>query len=152
MTSQTLPHLGRGEGARFSAIAAHSESMARWRDEESADWGLLKTMAGPGRPLSDVEAAGLRKALGDASHQAVMIRANADQVGAQIFDTHLLSDAQFLAAWNQGVSKHPKILICDPLPPSGSPANERTRLAAPATPPNKPYDTPDSPYSTGRGG
>jgi hypothetical protein len=113
VSSQSLAHLRRGEGAQYSAQAATVSFIIQMRDEGRDTWGVIASMAGPERRLSEPEAANLRAALSRATFQFANLRAEADALGRQIRSSGLLSAGEAATWWNRGIDVHRP--ICEPL-------------------------------------
>jgi hypothetical protein len=142
VSGQTLAHLSRVEATRFSAQAARLSYLRAVLDNEIDEWSVLRTMRGPGRRLSDAEAANLRTALSRARTNAFRLRNAGDQLGGMIVDSGLLTKAGVAAAWRGGVEYEAKsqFSICHPISETGAPPYEASRLTEPPRAPDQSYD------------
>jgi hypothetical protein len=149
VNSNALAHFPRGEGSRYAAQDRYLGHIRSIRDAEVADWAVLHTITGPGRRLSDTEAANLRGALGRAIDDTIWMRLHVQQVAELVQDSHLLTRAQLLEAWRYGVAQG-YAGLCGPIPP-WNPASAPLRtpgLREPPSPPVESYDVPGKPYMT----
>jgi hypothetical protein len=145
LSSGVLPHLRPGEGARYAAIESGVQTLIRSREDNVAQWALLSAFNGPGRKLSEAEAATLRSAISKARIDAVVIRTSADALGLMVLDTGLLARKAVDAAYQTGAVKGAQEPTCRPMSaaagPEGIPA-----LAAPPKAPEGSYDQAISAY------
>ena len=145
VSNQTLAHLPKGETARYSAQAAYVTYLAKMRDAERDDWGVIGSMSGPARDLSHAEAANLRATLGRVLSEDAWLRTNAENLGRLIFDNHLLSKAEVEKWWRDGVTSldtRPYGNICRPLGVRNG-LSVADHLSTPLEPPTRPYTTTD---------
>ena len=147
VNGQTLPHLKPGEGARYTVQATRLDFLRKVRDEQLENWAVLMTMNGPGRRLSDAEAASLRATLGRATAEARSMRIHADALGTQIIDSGLLTQPEVDAAWKRGADRLPGIPICRPLGTFTSESLDMPSLTRPAAAPHEHYDQKDGPFA-----
>ena len=138
VSSGVLPHLAPGEGARYAAMHVTVLSLGAARDDATTQWATLRSMTGPGRRLSEAEAADLRRALNGSRMEATKGRMLADMLGLMVLDTQLISRPQMLAAWRLGRDRAPSD-VCRPIAPWTG-ASGPTSLAEPATAPEGSYD------------
>jgi hypothetical protein len=155
-TGQALPHLPGRLATDLASQAARLDYLRTQRDALAVDWAVLHTMSGPGRRLSDAEAANLRAALGRAYFHAAHVRTGADGLGRQIVQSGLVSADEMKAQWDNGIASLQKrglaASLCDP-PKLGVRTTEQDQLDAPRAPPAQRYDETivNSPYRTTAG-
>jgi hypothetical protein len=140
LSSGVLPHLRPGEGARFGAMQNTVLALTRFRDDSTAQWAQLSVMAGPGRRLSESEAASLRSAIQKARVDAIAQRTSADNLALMVLDTGLVSTPDAQGVWRAGVRRaQAQEPTCHPIGPApGTPGIPG--LAAPPKPPQGSYD------------
>ena len=148
VSGQTLAHLSREDATRFSAQATRLNYLQAVLGNEIDEWSVLRTMRGPGRRLSDAEAANLRAALSSARTNAFRLRNAGDQLGGMIVDSGLLTKAEVAAAWRGGAEYEAKsrFSICHPISAIGAPPYDTSRLTAPPRAPEQSYDTALAPF------
>jgi len=113
-SGQTLAHLSNRDELALSAIANYVDYLRPQMNEERAEWAVLRTMIGPGRPTSDAEIASLRAALGRAGMAANNQRGIGRGLETAIVRSGFLSRAQIDAAYGEGVGLAAKLPICHP--------------------------------------
>lgn len=89
VSSGVVTHMPRDKQVEYGSIVTFVGEVNEIGRSEFGDWDQLATMVGPGRSLSDVEAAMLRKALSSASSKARLLRHASLQIETQLLATGL---------------------------------------------------------------
>jgi len=133
VSSQVLPHIPRDEVLLETNIAVRTNYLNRIRDSEMDHWAQLGGLMGPGRKVEPAELASDRAALNLAAREAGIIRTTASLLVPDIVKTGVVTRAEAMKAWREGMDEGRAWIICKPL--GGTPvrfsAMQGPGLAAP---------------------
>jgi hypothetical protein len=122
MAGQTLAHIPNREQLLLSGISQRLTYTNQLRDDSVSQWAVLRTMAGPGRPTSDVELVALRSALQHAIDDQNALVFSSNQLATLVVQSRMLTKAEVDQAWREGIEDGRTSRTCEPLqsPPPGS--------------------------------
>lgn len=115
VASQTVSHLPREKMIAYTAIAQQTAFLSTLSDQEEDLWATLDSMSGPGRRLSDAEAAQLRTTLARAANADRHMQASSDTLRDDLKAAGLVDAAVFEDADRRARASEAGAAICRPL-------------------------------------
>lgn len=135
-SGKALAHMSNRDQLAVSGLTVALDWERDLREQQSNDWGVLTTMLGPGRPVSDVEIANLRATLARVARNASTQRGLGLQLETEIVQSGFLTRAQAQAAYQEGLAFGRASPMCRP--PAPPPPDSRSVLTRELTGPPTP--------------
>ena len=115
VASQTVSHLPRGKMATYTVIAQQTAFLSGLSDQEEDLWASLDSMAGPGRRLSDAEAAQLRVTLSRAVNADRRMQHTSELMRNFVKTSGLVEASAFADAERRAQAGKASAAICHPM-------------------------------------
>lgn len=115
VASGAAPYLPHARTVLYSRIAMSGVDLYNAATGEWADWGALRSLSGPARPLSEAEEAKARDTLARAVEQADRVRFIAAHTVDRIKSTRLLDQGAIDEAVERGRHPDHPVALCEPI-------------------------------------